>query len=378
MYTTSSQLLINQDLFTADGDFIFEQISVPGYELVLHIKHPKSRLNAIIAIHSTALGPTLGGTRISSYSSFDEALEDVLRLSKGMTYKSAVAEVGFGGGKSVIILEPGQKKTPELLVAFGQAVDKLKGLYICAEDMGCTMDDVQIIRQATQYVTGLDSETSSGDPGRFTAWGTFRGIEAVAQKLYGSPSLEGVHVSVMGLGNVGHYLVDYLFWAGAKLSFADINQEKAFAYAKKYGGKVLTCEEILSYECDIFAPCAVGGIINEKTIPLFRCKAIAGCANNQLAKNEHGELLRMRDILYAPDYVINAGGLHNVAAELNPGGYDPKAPRDKVHHIYDILFGIFEIAEKNNMSTQAAANALAEYRIRYKLGKRAKAPVFHH
>jgi leucine dehydrogenase len=366
----------NAPVFSKDQKTKLEPLAVPGYELVLKVTNPTVGLTAIIAIHSTALGPALGGTRIAPYSSFEEALEDVKRLSKGMTYKAAVAEVGLGGGKSVIIADPAKDKTPELLHAFGEAVDLLEGLYICAEDMGCTTADAMEIRKATKYVTGLPHANSSGDPGRFTAWGTFKGIQAVAKKIYGSSSLEGLTVAVLGLGNVGCQLLEHLFWEGANIVVADINEEKAEQLALTYGAKKVSPTEIVGYECDIFSPCAVGGIINARTIPLLKCKGIAGCANNQLAKDEHADALQLRDIIYAPDYVINAGGLLNVAAELEPGGYHPKRPRDKTTAFYDNLVGILEIAEKNHMSTQSAANALAEYRIQYNIGKRTNKLVF--
>lgn len=355
-----------------------EKLPIFGYEAVWKVTEEVSGLKAIIAIHNTQLGPALGGTRILEYSSFEEALTDVLRLSKGMTYKSAIAEVGYGGGKSVILLPSAKKNKEELLLAFSQAVEQLQGKYICAEDMGCSVEDIAIIQRNTKYVVGAPHEKSSGDPSPFTAWGTFRGIQSVMQKLYGTDSLQGKKIAVQGLGNVGCHLLDFLFWAGASLILSDIQEEKAKRLARKYGAEVVSVEEILQVECDVLSPCARGGVINEMTLPHFHCKAIAGCANNQLQKEQQAEHLQMRGILYAPDFVINAGGLLNVAAELEEDGYDPKVPREKVHNIYDNLLGIYEIAEKNQISTQAAANALAEYRIRYGIGKRVNSPIFHH
>lgn len=356
----------------------FERIIVKGYEKVVKVTDPKVGLTAIIAIHNTILGPALGGTRIRSYPNFEAALEDALRLAKGMTYKAAVAEVGFGGGKSVIIADPKTEKTPELLMAFGAAVEKLGGQYICAEDMGCTGEDVRVIRRMTKHVVGLPSKESSGDPGPFTAWGTFRGIQSVVKRLYMSDSLEGKKVAVQGLGNVGGYLLDFLFWAGADLIIADTDAAKLNHFAKKYNAKAVAPDQIWKVECDVFAPCAAGGIINDQTIPEFRCKAIAGSANNQLLKDQHAAALRERGILYAPDFVINAGGLLNVAAELEDEGYNPKLPRYKVHHIYDTLLAIYDIAEKNKESTHQAALSLADYRIKYAIGKRIIPPTFHH
>lgn len=353
-------------------------IPVPGYEQVIKAVDPKAGLTAIIAIHNSSQGPSLGGIRIHPYASFQDALEDVLRLSKGMTYKSAIAEVGFGGSKSVIIADPKKDKTPELLLAFGAAVDALEGQYICAEDVGCTVEDVKIIRRATQYVVGLPNANSSGDPSRFTSWGVFRGIQSAAKKLFGIDSLEGRKVAIQGLGSVGSRLADTLFWAGAELIVSDIDSVKAERIAKQYACRKVSAEEILEVECDIFAPCALGGVVNDHTIPRFRCAAIAGGANNQLLRDVHATELCERGILYAPDFVINAGGLLNVAAELESAGYTPSIPRRKTHNIYDTLLAIYEIAERNGESTHNAALALADYRIKYGIGKRVVPPAFHH
>lgn len=355
-----------------------EKIAVKGYEQVIKITDKRSDLTAIIAIHDTTMGPALGGIRIQAYPSFDAALEDVLRLAKGMTYKSAIAEVGFGGGKGVIIADPQKQKTPEMLMAFAAAVEKLEGVYICAEDAGCTTEDVKIVRRVTRYVVGLSHAKSSGDPGPFTAWGTFRGIQSAAKKIYGSDSLEGKVVAVQGLGNVGSHLVENLFWAGAELILADKDAVKLQALAAKFGARTVPADQILSTQCDILSPCALGGIINDQTIPKLRCRAIAGSANNQLLHDSDANLLRERGILYAPDFVINAGGLLNVSAELEDAGYHPASPRYKAHHIYDTLLAIYEIAEKNRESTHNAALALADYRIKYGIGKRVIPPTFHH
>lgn len=362
----------------AQKNLRFEKIHIKGYEKVLKVTDPKVGLTAIIAIHNTILGPALGGTRIACYPNFEAALEDALRLSKGMTYKSAIAEVGFGGGKSVIIADPKKEKTPELLRAFGAAVEKLGGSYICAEDMGCTTEDVKIIHQATRYVVGLNHAQSSGDPAPFTAWGVFRGIQSVVKRLYMSDSLEGKKVAIQGLGSVGARLAELLFWAGADLIVADTDPLKVAAIVEKYRAKEVGVDEIMRVECDVFAPCARGGIINDETIGFFKCKAIAGAANNQLYKDSHALALKEKGILYAPDFVINAGGLLNVSQELEEGGYHPKLPRYKTHHLYDTLLAIYEIAEKNGESTHKAALSLADYRIQYAIGKRIIPPTFHH
>lgn len=373
-----SKEILTSLLRTTQKALHFEKIIVKGFEKVLKVTDKPSGLTAIIAIHNTLLGPALGGTRIRSYATFDAALEDALRLAKGMTYKAAIAEVGLGGGKSVIIADPKKEKTQEMLFAFGAAVEKLGGAYICAEDMGCNPEDVKIIRKATKFVVGLPFAKSSGDPAPFTAWGTFRGIQSVVKRLYMSDSLEGRKIAVQGLGNVGGRLAEHLFWAGADLILSDIDPVKLQKFAAKYNAKTAGINEILKVECDVFAPCAAGGIVNDKTLPEFKCKAIAGCANNQLLSDAHARGLKDRGILYAPDFVINAGGLLNVTSELEDEGYNPRIPRYRVHHIYDTLLAIYEIAEKNNESTHQAALALAEYRLKYLIGKRVIPPNFHH
>ncbi len=355
-----------------------ERLPIKGYEEVIKVSEKKSGLTAIIAIHATTLGPALGGVRIQPYGSFNDALEDVLRLSKGMTYKASLAEVGYGGGKSVIIADPKKDKTPELFLAFGSAVDRLGGSYICAEDVGCTVEDCKMIRRATKYVVGLPHANSSGDPAPFTAWGVFRGIQSVSKKLFGRDCLEGKTVAVQGIGSVGSHLLSYLFWAGADLVISDIDMAKAQKIALRYGARVLPPEEILQAECDILSPCALGGVLNDQTIPRLRCKGIAGAANNQLLRDHHAMILKERGILYAPDFVINAGGLLNVAAELEALGYEPGFSRTKTHRIYDSLLAIYEIAEKNKDSTHATALALGDYRIKYGIGKRTVPPTFHH
>src|ERR1700722_5905525 len=266
-----------------------EEIVVPGYEKVIKVTNREAGLNAIISIHNTIMGPALGGTRIYPYATFDAALNDVLRLSKGMTYKSVISESGWGGGKSVIIADPKKNKTKEMLYAFGQAVDRLQGGYICAEDVGCTTDDVFEISKATPYVVGLTHAKSSGNPSPFTAWGTFRGIQSVLKKITGSDSLENRTVAVQGLGSVGYELAKLLFWSGARLIVSDLDEEKCRAVAEFSGAKIVPTTDILSEECDVLAPCAMGGVINDETIPQLNCKAIAGCANNQLLKDSNAD-----------------------------------------------------------------------------------------
>ena len=367
-----------KSLIPKKSPVVFKEIFVEGYERVFEVTEAVSKLHAFIAIHNTAQGPSLGGIRIFPYETREAALEDALRLSRGMTYKSAIAGMGLGGGKSVIIANPKTEKTEALLMAFAEAVETLQGLYICAEDVGCSTEDVKVIRQGTRYVVGLPHEKSSGDPGPFTAWGVFRGIQSAAKKLFGSDCLRGKKVAVQGLGNVGRNLIDYLFWAGADLILSDIDSVLVQKYAKKYGAEVTLPEKILQAECDILAPCAMGGILNEKTIPHLRCKAVAGAANNQLLKDCDADLLLQKGILYAPDFVINGGGLLNVANEIEEMGYNPKKSRDQIHAIYDTLLSIYTLAEKMGKSTQQAAMDLTEMKISSGEGKRKVSPVFHH
>ena len=355
-----------------------EEIFVPGYEKVIQVTNKEAGLKAIICIHNTTMGPALGGIRIYPYATFEAALNDVLRLAKGMTYKSAVSESGWGGGKSVIIADPKKTKTKLMLHAFAQAVDRLQGEYICAEDAGCTPDDVLEISKATTYVVGLPHEKSSGNPSPFTAWGTYRGIQSVLKKITGLDSVENRTIAIQGLGSVGYELAKILFWNGARLIVSDIDSAKCRSIAELTGAKIVPTVDILSEECDVLAPCAMGGAINEETIPNLNCKAIAGCANNQLFKDTDADELSAKGILYAPDFVINAGGLINVTHELTVEGYNPHKARNKVHQLYDQLMIIYEIAEQNRISTHRAALSLADYRLKYRIGKRVEPPCFHH
>lgn len=355
-----------------------EEIVIPGFEKVIKISQDQVGLSAIICIHNTVLGPALGGTRIYPYPSFDAALHDVMRLSQGMTYKSALAETGWGGGKSVIIADPKKQKTEELLYAFGQAVDRLQGLYICAEDVGSTPEDMMHVSRATPYVVGLAHAKSSGNPSPFTAYGTYRGIQSVLKKIYNSESVHDRTIAIQGLGSVGTDLGMLLFWSGARLIVSDIDLDKCKRFAKHTGAEIVSPDAILKTECDVLAPCAMGGILNERSIPELSCKAIAGCANNQLLQEKDADELAARAIFYAPDFIVNAGGLINVTQELEPSGYHPVDARNRVHRIYDQLMLIYDIAEQNRFSTQKAATSLVEYRLKYRVGKRIEPPCFHH
>lgn len=344
-----------------NNKLILRNIPVEGYEDVVEVVNEEAKLHGIIAIHSTHLGPACGGIRAYPYSSFDQALTDVLRLAKGMTYKSAVAHTETGGAKSVLILEKSQVKTRGLLLAFAEAINLFKGKYYGGEDMGITAEDLSIMREVTPYVVGLTQISSSGDPSIFTAWGCFKGMQAVSQQLWGNPSLRGKKVAVQGLGSVGMKLIQHLFWDGAELIVTDTNSLLIEEAVVHWGAQKVNPEEIYQVDCDIFSPCAIGGIINQKTIPLFKCRAIAGSANNQLLTSDDGINLMKKNILYAPDFVINAGGLINISGEVKHQKYQPTHARDLVDHLYEVLLEIFNQAEQGGKSTHQVAVEMAEH-----------------
>jgi len=358
-------------------DLVLEAIPVTGYKKVIKVTDRSSNLTAIISMHSTDLGPALGGTRIFPYHSFDQALTDVLRLSMGMSYKSAIAGTGFGGGKAVIIADPRFDKTEKLLLSYAAAINALKGEFITAEDSGTDENDLTIMSQKTKYIAGLSHEKSGGNPSRFTAWGVYRGIQATLQALFGNDSVQGRKIAIQGLGCVGSLLADFLFWNGADLIVTDTNSNALKMAERKYGAKVVSPEEIYSQECDIFAPCAFGGVINDDTIPLLRCKAVAGGANNQLLHDQHADELKLKNILYAPDFVINAGGLINIAQELELEGYHHALPLKKTNEIYTSLLSIYDSAKQQSISTNQSAKQLAEERMRTGTGMRQGSPYFH-
>jgi leucine dehydrogenase len=340
------------------------EIEVDQYQKVVRCRDQKSGLHALIAVHNTALGPALGGMRMWNYDNEDDALDDVLRLSKGMTYKSAVAETGLGGGKSVIMGDPDTDKSPELFHAMGEFIDTLDGLYITAEDMNIGIPDLELVREKTRWVTGLSRESgSSGNPSPYTARGCVIGLRAVLEKSFGSPELEGRRILIQGVGAVGGRLAVLLHEAGADVVICDINDKRVEELRQQYGFEVVDDETHLDVDCDIYSPCARGAGLNDQTIPKLRCKAVAGCANNQLLERRHAEDLRQRGILYAPDYVINAGGIINVSVELLPGGYDEGIALKRIDRIYGNLLKVFEISEREGIPTNVAAERLAEERL---------------
>jgi leucine dehydrogenase len=340
------------------------EIEVDGYERVVRCNDPQSGLHALIAIHDTTLGPALGGMRMLPYTSEDEALFDVLRLSRGMTFKSAVAETGLGGGKSVVIGDPKTMKSPALFKAMGRFIEGLKGRYITAEDMNIGIPDLEVVRQETRWVTGLSRESgSSGNPSPYTARGCLVGMRAVLEEAFGSPSFKGKRVLMQGVGAVGGRLAVMLKEQGAKVVICDINEARVEELGRAHGFESVPDARHLEVECDVYAPCARGAGINDETIPQLKCKAIAGCANNQLLEPRHARDLLTRGIVYAPDYVINAGGIINVGVELLPGGYDEAASLRQIERIYDSLKKVFEISRREGVPTNEAAARLAEQRL---------------
>ena len=339
-------------------------IPVEGYERVARCIDEASGLHALIAVHDTTLGPALGGMRLWNYESEDEALFDVLRLAKGMTYKSAVADTGLGGGKSVIIGDPDKVKSEALFEAMGRFVDDFGGRYITAEDMNIGIEDLRSVKRTTPYVTGLSREEGgSGNPSPYTAYGCVVGIRAAVEHVYGSQDLTGKHVLIQGVGAVGSEMARLLKERGARITICDIKDDRVAALAAEHGYEVVDDEVHLDVECDIYAPCARGAGINDDTIPQLKCKIVAGCANNQLLEPRHGTVLREKGILYVPDYVINAGGIINVGVEVSEGGYDEPRAIAKIETIYDNLMQVFQIADEEGIATNIASTRLAERRI---------------
>jgi leucine dehydrogenase len=350
------------------------EIQVDGYEKVVRCRDEASGLHALIAVHDTTLGPALGGMRMLPYASEDEALFDVLRLSKGMTFKSAVADTGLGGGKSVVIGNPATDKTPELFKAMGQFVESVGGQYITAEDMNIGIPDLDIVRSETRWVTGLSRESgSSGNPSPYTAHGCLFGMRAVLEELRGTADFTDIHVLIQGVGAVGGRLAILLKEAGARVSICDINEAKVNSLHDEYGFEVVDDKGHHKIECDIYSPCARGAGINDETIPELRCRAVAGCANNQLLDPNHAAALRARGILYAPDYVLNAGGIINVSVELMPGGYDENVAMEHIKKIYDNLKRVFAISREEDVPTNEAAKRLAEQRLSAARAEKARA-----
>jgi leucine dehydrogenase len=336
-------------------------LEVDGYERVARAEDEESGLRAYISVHSTHLGPSLGGMRLWPYASDDAALEDVLRLSRAMTYKSAVARTGLGGGKSVVVADPGDK-SEQLFEAMGRFVADFGGTYITAEDVNVGIPDLRCVRRSTQHVTGLTvEEGGGGNPREATALGCFLGLRAALREAAGDDELSGKAVAVQGLGSVGFLLAQHVSEAGARLFVTDVNPERVARAVDELAAEAVAPDDVFDVPCDVLAPCALGGVLNDDTIPRLRCAVVAGAANNQLLdERRHAEMLRDRDILYAPDYVINAGGIINVGTELRPGGYDAEYALVRIHQIPDTLADVFARARAKGITTHAAAQELAE------------------
>jgi leucine dehydrogenase len=345
------------------NETIFSQLEAYGHKKVVFCSDPDTGLKAIIAIHDTTLGPALGGTRMWAYKTESEALHDVLRLSKSMTYKAAITGLNLGGGKAVIIGDSRKDKSEALLRKFGRFIKNLNGEFITAVDVGTNPKDMEYIRMETQYVTGVpETIGGSGDPSPITALGVFMGIKACIKQLYGNDSLTGKSIIVQGIGHVGESLVKLLRDENAKVYASDINEEQVGQVAKKYGAEVVSTNSIFDISADIYSPCALGSTINTETINKLKCAIIAGSANNQLENESvHGQMLREKGILYAPDYVINAGGLINCYSELM--GFSKKRTLQLTENIYEATRNVLKLSAAESISTIDAANKIAEKRI---------------
>ncbi len=343
--------------------FDFEKLYSEGHEEVVFFSDPSCNLKAIVAIHDTTLGPALGGTRMWPYQSMDEAITDVLRLSKGMTYKAAVSGLNLGGGKAVIIGDPQEDKSEALFRSYGRFLESLNGRYITAEDVNISVEDIEHIFTETNNVTGVAiTHGGSGNPSPYTARGVYRGIEAACSRVYGERSVSGKVVALQGAGSVGRFLGEYLYKAGAKVFFTDINEGNIELFREMCpGSEFVGVDDIYDVDCDIYAPCALGATVNDSTIDRLKCKVVAGAANNQLAEPRHGDILRDKGILYAPDYLINAGGLMNVSIEFE-GWSETKATR-MVDTIFEKTIEVFKITDRQSIPTYKATDVLAENRI---------------
>jgi leucine dehydrogenase len=338
---------------------VFDNREYDNHEQVLFFRDEEAGLFSIIAIHDTTLGPAAGGCRMWPYASFDEALTDALRLSKAMSYKNALAGLPLGGGKSVIIGNPNSEKNEKLLTCFASFVQRLGGQYYTAEDVGIGIKDVEVLARASKYVFGLPT---TGDPSPFTARGCFEGIRAAVKHKLGLDSLERLTVALQGIGNVGQFICKYLHEAGAELIVADVNPEAAAYAVETFGAKAVELGEIYSQDVHIFSPCAMGGVLNDDTIPQLKASIVAGVANNQLDDARHGQLLHDKGILYAPDYVINAGGMLNASGDIF-GHYDVNQVMERVKGIYDTTSRIFEMAQQKGRPTSEVADDLARQKI---------------
>ena len=341
---------------------VHELVAAHGAEFAAFGADEATGMRAIVAVHSTALGPGMGGTRFYPFTSERDGLVDVLRLARGMTYKHAVCGNDFGGGKAVLFGDPRADRTEALIMAYARFVHSLGGQYLTAEDVGTTQADMDLIHTVTPHVTGVsESLGGSGDPSPATAWGVFAAMKAVAAELWGGPSLEGRHVVISGVGKVGFALGEYLHGAGARLTVSDVNDGAVRTAVERFGATAVDPAGAHAVECDVFSPCALGAVLNEHTIPQLRTAAVCGCANNQLATDEDGVRIADAGILYAPDYVVNAGGVINIAEE--PKGYDHDRAWARIAEIEHTTRRVFEQAKADGVTPAEAADRIAEGRI---------------
>jgi leucine dehydrogenase len=347
---------------TPEHAMIFESISKTDHEEVVFCQNKDAGLKAIIAIHNSVLGPALGGLRMWPYATEQDALNDVLRLSRGMTYKAAVSGLNLGGGKAVIIGDPSKDKSEALFRAFGRFVNSLNGRYITAEDVGIDVNDMEHVYRETEFVTGVHQvHGGSGDPSPFTAFGTLQGLMAAMQVQFGNEDVGKYSFAVQGVGHVGMEYVKLLRERGAKVFVTDINAESVQRAVDDYGAEAVAADQIYDVDADVYSPCALGGTINDATLDRLKCRIICGAANNQLANNEIGDEVQRRGILYAPDYAVNAGGLMNVSLEID--GYNRERAMRMLRTIYFNLARIFEISKRDSIPTYLAADRMAEERI---------------
>lgn len=344
--------------------YIFDLMETQDYENIFFCQEKALGLKAIIAIHDTTLGPAAGGIRMWPYASEANAIKDVLRLARSMTYKCAAAGTSYGGGKCVVIGDPKHDKTEVRLRALGRFINRLNGLFITGVDVGTTPDDMLVIRQETPYVVTIpEAWGGPSDGSQATAYGVVQGIRACLKEVYGSPNLQGRTIALQGVGAVGTHALKYLVEAGAIVTISDIDQERTRLVAAQFVTSVVSPEEIHRLRVDVYCPCALGNVINDQTIPQLRCKIVCGSANNQLGDNHHGDVLQELGILYAPDYIVNAGGLLSNLDSLNPGGFNDQRAMEQVSRLYNSMENIIAISKEQNIPTYRAADVLAEQRI---------------
>jgi leucine dehydrogenase len=352
---------------------VFSEAAKRGHEQVSFFNFPQVGLKALVGIHNTALGPALGGCRMRLYESEEDALDDVMRLSEGMTYKSSIAGLDLGGGKCVLIADPKlEEGRRELFLQFGECLNRLNGMYITAEDMGTSVEDIMVMRQVTKYAAGFAlEEGGSGDPSPWTARGVFNAIQAACERRYGSKSIDGKHITVQGVGHVGIYLIGMLKKAGARTTVCDTNEIALQRAKQDFGSDVVGLDEIYDLECDVYSPCAIGQTVNANTIPRLKCDIIAGAANNQLTDESVHAMITERELLYCPDFVINSGGVISVGGEYIEGGWSKQWVTEKVRNIEGTMHRILDESQKRGLFPEVTAMELAKERVKQAEQKRA-------